>query len=95
MDPKRIQVLPEERKEKRRMLSCLKKNKGLLFYCLTDSKDGIMEVMPAWSYRLSQREDRLLLGVATTRTKALELLEKMIGDMYRDTGTFDVRGYYG
>lgn len=96
VDPKLIQVLPEEASKKKKMLSALKhKKKGVYFYCITDSKDGILEIVPVWAYQLEHREDAVLLGLAETYRHALDLIEVMIGRVYRDTGTFDVRGYYG
>jgi len=95
VDPKKIRVLPEDEKIKKGMLSDLrKKRKGLFFYCLTDSKNGIMEIVPAWAFLLEHREDAKVYGIASTKARAFALFEQMIGEVYRETNTFDVRGYF-
>ena len=94
MDPNKIQILPEEKDRKRKMLSALSKGKKSFFYCITGSKNGILEIVPSWVYLLSGQEN-VLLGLAGTYANALKLTEQMIGRVYRDTNTFDVRGYFG
>lgn len=66
-------------------------------YCviLPTTEGGILEVIPLFALRLEAKEhDITILGVSEGREEALKLVESMIGEVYRETGEFDVKAYF-
>lgn len=93
-------IIPEEQEEKRKKMTAqLSKRRGIsrTLFCVTlpTSGDGILEIIPVYALRLEAKEhDITVLGVCEGRKNALALVEKMLGDVYRETGAFDVKTYY-
>ncbi|MBO7649914.1 MAG: hypothetical protein J6S79_04135 [Lachnospiraceae bacterium] len=93
-------ILPADQEDRRKKLTAqLKKHRPSLrtVYCviLPTTDGGILEVIPLYALRLEARDhDVTVLGVSEGKNPALELVESMIGEVYRETGGFDVRSYF-
>ena len=93
-------MIPAGQEEKRKKLTAqLKKRRPSLrtVYCiiLPTTDGGLLEVIPLYALPLEARDhDITVLGVSEGKNPALELVESMIGEVYRETGGFDVREYY-
>ena len=85
-------ILPADQEDRRKKLTTqLKKHRP----SLPTTDGGILEVIPLYALRLEARDhDVTVLGVSEGKNPALELVESMIGEVYRETGGFDVQSYF-
>ena len=64
-------------------------------YVITLASNGrdVFDVLPAYMLYREQVQEREIVGIAVTKEEALEVCEKIILDVYRTTGGYDVRSY--
>ena len=93
-------IIPEDQEDNRKKMTAqITKRKVTMrtLFCVTlpTISDGLLEVLPVYALRLEAKEhDITVLGVCEGRMNALSLVEKMIGDVYRETGAFDMKAFY-
>lgn len=93
-------ILPADQEEKRKKLTAqLSKRhvslRNLFCIILPTTGSGILEVIPLFALRLEAKEHEVVvLGLCEGREEALKLVESMIGEVYRETGAFDVKSYF-
>ncbi|MBO4324303.1 MAG: hypothetical protein J5845_02725 [Lachnospiraceae bacterium] len=93
-------IIPAEQEEKRKKMTAqlTKRHPSeRTLYCviLPTTGSGILEVIPLFALRLEAKDhDITILGVSEGRENALKLVESMIGEVYRETGAFDVEKYF-
>ncbi len=93
-------IIPEDQEDNRKKMTAqITKRKVTMrtLFCVTlpTTSDGLLEVLPVYALRLEAKEhDITVLGVCEGRKNALSLVEKMIGDVYRETGAFDMKAFY-
>ncbi|MDE7300296.1 MAG: hypothetical protein K2N94_15975 [Lachnospiraceae bacterium] len=73
----------------------VRKGVTLILYAV-NGKD-LFDLLPARELKRPWRkgEDFYVLGLAANREEALQLVQRMVMEVYESTGDFDVRGYFG
>ncbi|MBO4696303.1 MAG: hypothetical protein J5643_03345 [Lachnospiraceae bacterium] len=92
-------IIPGSQEENRKKMTAQlsKRHPERTLYCviLPTTEGGILEVIPIFALRLEAKDhDITILGVSEGREEALKLVESMIGEVYRETGGFDVKDYF-
>lgn len=68
------------------------------YYCLTlpDNEENLMDIIPSGQLKvkLFRRTPRTVIGIAGTKKEAMMLAGTIIYDIYKETGNFDVSGYF-
>lgn len=85
------------RRKKNKIINKLDKHSisfGVYVVTLASNGKDILDVLPAFMLYKQQNQDRLILGLAVTKEEALEVCAQIIQDVYRKTGTYDVRSYF-
>ncbi len=54
----------------------------------------LLDVIPSFMLFREGYRDNLILGLAVTREEAYEVCARIITDVFNETGTYDVRGYF-
>lgn len=59
-------------------------------------KDNQLEILPLSGYywQVSRRQELLIVGMACKKQEAVELVQSIVSDVYRRTGTADIRAYF-
>ena len=69
------------------------------YYCiaLSDYKGNLLDIYESRFLRTGniQTDNVYIVGVASDKTEAFEVVRSIIEDVYLHTGGFDVRGYLG
>ena len=68
---------------------------GVYVIVLSACKDDLLDLMPAYMLHASRYKDTEILGVALSKTEAMEVGRRIIMDVYDKTGGFDVHAYFG
>ena len=84
--------------KKRKILHKLKRNKlqlNVYAIVLPLGDSGILEVYPAFVFlqKIYKKQNIFILGLASDREEAYELVEKIVMDCYKYTGHFDIKKY--
>ena len=95
----KLRVPAEQEGQRKKMLSQLKKWRPSMrtLYCVTlpQTEGSVLEVIPVFALRLEAKaHDITVFAVAEGRANAVKLVEEMLGEVYRETGGFDVKSYY-
>ena len=93
-------VGPGAVRHKRRIISSIEKHKpaaGTYLIMLAENPAEQKDKIPAGM--LEQRaayhpEEPYILGIASGKKEAFELVEKMVDYIYRETGTLNIRDYF-
>lgn len=74
-----------------------KKMKGYYCIVLSDYKDNLLDIYESRFLRTGniQTDDMYIVGVASDKKEAFEVVRSIIEDVYLHTGGFNVRGYLG
>lgn len=70
---------------------------GLHFITLADNPRDIFDIYPApvFKQRIFRKSDRVIIGIAGNHNSAVALVEKMIGNCAKNSGSLDdIRGYF-
>ncbi len=70
---------------------------GLHFITLADNRNDLFDIYPAYVFKQKsiRKSDRVIIGIADSRSSATELIEQMINECMQNTGGLsDVRGYF-
>lgn len=91
-----VRVLEKDRRKKQKMLRALRsRNPRLLTgYCVTDDAGETLEVVPAWNLLQPDYPPVRVIGIAESRSDALDLLTELIQELYTETGGFHTRRYF-
>lgn len=94
-----VQFGHEDKTQCLRLLKAVKKHKSGIspIYCITcaEPRLGLAEVEPLHTIALEAgSRDIFVVGIAEGRDAALELLQKIMLQVYTETGDFDVRAVY-
>ncbi len=71
--------------------------KGVTLILYAANGQDLFDLLPARELKFPWRkgEDFYVLGLAGNKAEALELVKRMVMEVYESTGDFDVRGYFG
>ncbi|MDE7325006.1 MAG: hypothetical protein K2N63_01805 [Lachnospiraceae bacterium] len=71
--------------------------KGVTMITYAANGRDLFDLIPAkeMKYPVRQKQELYVLGLAGSREEALALVQEMVMEVYRQTGDFDVRGYFG
>lgn len=72
-----------------------KPQSGVYVIALSACKDDLLDLIPAYMLHASRYGDMEILGVAVSKTEAMEVGRQIITDVYEKTGGFDVHAYFG
>lgn len=68
------------------------------YYCLTlpDSEENLMDIIQSEQLKLKfmRKQPRVVIGIAGSKNEAMLLAGEIIYDIYKQTGGFDVIGYF-
>ena len=68
------------------------------YYCLTlpDNEENLMDIIQSEQLKLKfmRTKSRVVVGIAGSKREAMALAGKIIYDIYKETGGFDVKGYF-
>ncbi len=78
------------------LISHTRKLTGTYCIVLSQNADGLLDICHSelLEYPFSFREEPLILGLAGSKSEARLLAADMIMDVYRETGGFDIHGYF-
>ncbi len=84
--------------KKRKILHNLKRNKlqiNVYVITLPLVEGGLMEIYPAYILlqNIYKKQDIYVIGLASDKNEAVELVSKITMDCYEKTGGFDVKKY--
>lgn len=90
---------PQAARRKGRIISSIKQRKhvpGIWLIALAENPSEVLDIIPSDmlvkpSYPL---ENLYILGIASGKQEAFELVEKMVDYIYRETGTLNIREYF-
>ena len=70
---------------------------SVYFIAVEANPDNLFESFHAAHLKESAfyRQKRYIVGIASGYDEALELVQRMVEDVYRETGGFQVREYFG
>ena len=70
--------------------------KGLYLIVLAENSENLLEIIASREIvkPMYSKRELWIVGLAGGRKDALQLVEHMIGQMYEQTGTFDIRTYF-
>ncbi len=96
---KQVQFAHEDKLKCLKLLRAVKKRRPVPspVYCITvaEPRQGIAEVEPLHTVALEERSRNIfIVGIAEGRDAALDLLQKIMLQVYTQTGDFDVRAVY-
>lgn len=90
---------PNAAKKKGRIISSVKQRKhmsGIWLITLAENPSEALDIIP--SNMLANpsypSESLYILGIASGKQEAFEVVEKMVDYIYRETGTLNIRGYF-
>ena len=68
---------------------------GIYLLTLSDNPGNIMEIIPAVMLVQKPAYDLcpVIIGMAKGKEEALELVQKIVEEVYRETGSFEIREY--
>lgn len=68
------------------------------YYCLTlpDCEGSLLDIIPSEQLKLKLMRKRpfKVVGIAGSKTEAMELAGKIVYDVYQKTGGFDISAYF-
>ena len=70
---------------------------SVYFIALASNPDNLFDIFHAAHLKESAlyRQNPYIVGIASGYDEALELVQRMVEDIYRETGGFQVREYFG
>ena len=70
---------------------------SVYFIALASNPDNLFDIFHAAHLKESAfyRQNPYIVGIASGYDEALELVQRMVEDVYRETGGFQVREYFG
>lgn len=85
--------------KKRRIISSIKEHKpvaGAYLITLAENPSEMLDIVPQkmLSNPAYSTDKLYILGIASGKQEAFELVEKMVDYIYRETGALDIRGYF-
>lgn len=89
------------KKEHRRLLRRLHwgrpVKKGITLITYAANGQDLFDLLPAKELKIPYRKEQELyvLGMAGSKEEAIGLVQDMVMEVYRETGGFDVRAYFG
>lgn len=86
-------------KSRERIMRKLEEESGwpfLLLITLPATKENQLEILSPGNYRrqAARKGETLIVGAAVGMREAKRLVEQIVGDVYRQTGTANVREYF-
>lgn len=92
-------VGPQAAKKKRKIISSIKQRKRLAntwIITLASNPSESLDIIPSGMLvnPAYPADDLYILGIALGKQEALELVEKMVDYIYRETGTLNIREYF-
>lgn len=96
---KRLYVSERAAAKKNRIMWKANHGAGMLsvyFIALASNEQNLFDIFHAahLKQRAFYRQNPHIVGIALSYNEALELLEQMVGDIYRETGALRVREYF-
>jgi len=69
----------------------------IYFIALAANEENLFDIFHAAHFKQKtfREQNPFIVGIAFGYKEALELVRQMVEDMYRETGTFRVREYFG
>ena len=86
-------------KNKDKVIRKMKKGKVILrLFCVTLplGSHGLLEIYPYYELQQKwfQEQNPIVIGIARNREEAFLLVQKIVGEVYQNTGGFDVASYF-
>ena len=86
--------------KKERIIKKAEQGAGMVsvyFIALASNPDNLFDIFHAAHLKESAfyRQNPYIVGIAPGYDEALELVQRMVEDIYRETGGFQVREYFG
>ncbi len=90
-------VKSEHRKLMRRLSRGRRLNGKHVLITYAFNETDLFDLIPVWELHFPYRkkQDFFVLGLATDKEEALEVVSQMVTEVYEATGAFDVRAYFG
>lgn len=92
-------VGPLAARKKGRIISSIRQRKhvpGIWLITLAENPSEALDIIPSDTLEkpFCSPEDLYILGIASGKQEAFELVEKMVDYIYRETGTLNIRDYF-
>lgn len=69
---------------------------GITLITYASNGSDLFDLIPAWEeYFINKKKELFVLGIAGSKEEAEELSGEMICRVYKETGTLNVRDYFG
>lgn len=91
----------DKQKKRKKLLDRLKAGKmvgkGVTMITYAQNGTDLFDLIEVYELLIPARkkQDFYVLGLAASKDEAIELVQDMIMEVYRETGDFDVRKYFG
>lgn len=93
----KLYVGEKAKKKRPAVLSAVREGKRFGYYVLTPAANGadLLDLIPALSFSQEyyRQKDLLIVGVAADYADAAELAGRIVNEVYRKTGTFDLKSF--
>ena len=97
---KNLYVTEKTAPKKDKIISKANRGVGMFqvyFIALASNEENLFDIFHAAHLKqpLFYRQNPFVVGIASDYDEAVELVQKIIDDIYRETGAFRVREYFG
>lgn len=84
-------------KKKRKLIRKLESGKvvfGVYVIMISSGPADILDILPAFMLFREDNRERRIIGLAVSKEEAYEVCEKIISDVFCETGGYDIRSYF-